>query len=60
VTRLSGRRDFLWSLAAANCLEAGRPFRIRWREGPEYPLGIQDAAFALLDGRVIPAGGFTR
>lgn len=60
MTRLSGRRDFLWSLAAANCLEAGRPFRIHWREGPEYPLGIQDAAFALLDGRVISAGGFTR
>src|SRR5436853_3312368 len=36
------------------------PIRISWREGPEYPMGIQDSAFAVLDHKVISAGGFTR
>jgi hypothetical protein len=54
------RRDFLWSLASAGSLAAASRLRIRWREGPEYPLGIQDSALAVLDGHLISAGGFTR
>jgi hypothetical protein len=60
MARLPGRRDFVLSLASASQLAGGRRFGIRWREGPEYPLGIQDSAFEVLDGRAISAGGFTR
>lgn len=31
-----------------------------WREGPEYPLGIQEAVGGVLAGRLIVGGGFTR
>jgi N-acetylneuraminic acid mutarotase len=34
--------------------------RITWSEGPEYPLGIQDSAFAIVEGKVVSAGGFSR
>lgn len=51
------RRHFLALSAAA---AAPRPLSIEWREGPEYPLGIQDSAFAVLHGKVISAGGFSR
>jgi N-acetylneuraminic acid mutarotase len=51
------RRDFV-KLAAAAALP--RPLSIEWREGPEYPLGIQDSAFAVLDGKIVSAGGFSR
>lgn len=44
------------SLAAAG----GRRRGIRWREGPEYPLGIQDSAMGFVEGRLVSAGGFTR
>jgi len=33
---------------------------IEWREGPEYPLGIQEAAMGIVDGKLVAAGGFTR
>jgi hypothetical protein len=33
---------------------------INWSEGPEYPMGIQDSAFGVIDGLVVSAGGFTR
>ncbi|MCX6623420.1 MAG: hypothetical protein NTY38_20620 [Acidobacteria bacterium] len=53
------RRDFL-GLAAAVFPAADSPFSIQWREGCEYPLGIQDSAFGILDGKVVSAGGFSR
>ncbi len=34
--------------------------RIDWREGPEYPMGIQDAVIGVADSRVVVGGGFTR
>jgi N-acetylneuraminic acid mutarotase len=37
-----------------------RMLNISWREGPEYPLGIQDSAFGALDGQIISCGGFSR
>jgi hypothetical protein len=33
---------------------------IEWRQGPEYPLGIQDSALGVVRGKLISAGGFTR
>lgn len=33
---------------------------IEWRLGPDYPMGIQDSAVGVVDGKVISAGGFTR
>jgi N-acetylneuraminic acid mutarotase len=33
---------------------------IPWRAGPEYPLGIQDSAVGVVNGKVISAGGFSR
>src|SRR3990170_8604835 len=37
-----------------------RLLRVSWREGPEYPMGIQDSAFEILDQTIISAGGFSR
>ena len=37
-----------------------RLLKISWREGPEYPMGVQDSALGLVDGLLISAGGFTR
>jgi hypothetical protein len=34
--------------------------KIRWRLGPDYPMGIQDSAVGYLGGRIVSAGGFTR
>ncbi len=34
--------------------------KIRWRLGPDYPMGIQDAAVGIIHGKVVSAGGFTR
>jgi len=34
--------------------------RIAWTERPEYPMGIQDSACGVLDGKFVSAGGFTR
>ena len=34
--------------------------RIEWRLGPDYPMGIQDSALGVVDGKVVSAGGFTR
>ena len=33
---------------------------IEWREGPEYPLGIQEAVMGIVGGKLVAAGGFTR
>ncbi len=33
---------------------------IEWRQGPEYPMGIQDSAIGVLHGELVSAGGFTR
>jgi hypothetical protein len=37
-----------------------RLLKITWSEGPEYPLGIQDSAFGIVEGKIISAGGFSR
>ena len=34
--------------------------KIEWRLGPDYPMGIQDSAVGIVDGKVVSAGGFTR
>lgn len=34
--------------------------KILWVEGPEYPMGIQESACGVLNGKFISAGGFTR
>jgi len=34
--------------------------RIKWRLGPDYPMGIQDSAMGIVHGKVVSAGGFTR
>ena len=34
--------------------------RIEWRLGPDYPMGIQDSAVGIVNGKVVSAGGFTR
>lgn len=34
--------------------------KIDWREGPEYPMGIQEPAMGVIGGHVVAAGGFTR
>lgn len=34
--------------------------KIRWRLGPDYPMGIQDSAVGIIHGKVVSAGGFTR
>ena len=33
---------------------------IQWRLGPDYPMGIQDSAVGIINGKVVSAGGFTR
>jgi hypothetical protein len=33
---------------------------IKWRLGPDYPMGIQDSAVGMIHGKLISAGGFTR
>lgn len=33
---------------------------ITWLEGPEYPMGIQDSACGVVQGKFISAGGFSR
>ena len=33
--------------------------RIEWRLGPDYPMGIQDSAVGIINGKVVSAGGFT-
>lgn len=33
---------------------------ISWREGPEYPLGIQDSVVGFVSGRLVSTGGFSR
>ncbi len=41
--------------------EALKPMlKIRWRRGPDYPMGIQDAAVGIVRGKLVAAGGFTR
>jgi len=40
--------------------EGCKTLNIDWREGPEYPLGIQDCAVGLIKGKLISAGGFSR
>ena len=35
-------------------------FKIEWRLGPDYPMGIQDSAVGFLHGKVVSAGGFSR
>jgi N-acetylneuraminic acid mutarotase len=34
--------------------------KIAWREGPDYPMGIQDSVLSVLHGHLVSAGGFTR
>lgn len=34
--------------------------KIRWRLGPDYPMGIQDAAVGIIRGKLVAGGGFTR
>jgi N-acetylneuraminic acid mutarotase len=48
------------ALPSAPAGQGGAPLRIEWREGPEYPMGIQDSALAVVDGVIVSAGGFTR
>ena len=49
------------SVMADNWLGAkAKALSIDWREGPAYPLGIQDAAVCLVNGKIISAGGFSR
>lgn len=33
---------------------------IDWRQGPAYPLGIQDCSVGVINGRIISTGGFSR
>ena len=47
-------------VVAAIALGDSTPVRIRWELGPDYPMGIQDSAMAIVDGTLISAGGFTR
>lgn len=47
-------------VVAALALGGSTPVRIRWELGPDYPMGIQDSAMAIVDGTLISAGGFTR
>ncbi len=43
------------------CAGQGPPsLSIAWREGPEYPLGIQESVCGIIDGLFVSAGGFTR
>lgn len=50
-----------WAATATTAQQELRPMlRIMWREGPEYPTGIQESACGFLGGRFISAGGFTR
>ncbi|MBI3922458.1 MAG: hypothetical protein HY318_13635 [Armatimonadetes bacterium] len=42
-------------------MEALKPMlNIKWRLGPDYPMGIQDSAVGVVDGKLVSAGGFTR
>lgn len=57
----------LWALAllslgltTALAQEATPPWRITWRLGPDYPMGIQDSAMGAMGGVIVSAGGFTR
>ena len=34
--------------------------KIEWRLGPDYPMGIQDSAVGIVNGKIVSAGGFTR
>jgi N-acetylneuraminic acid mutarotase len=34
--------------------------KIEWRLGPDYPMGVQDSAVGIVNGKVVSAGGFTR
>lgn len=45
----------------SSALKEMRPLlTIRWRLGPDYPMGIQDSAVGYVGGRIVSAGGFTR
>jgi hypothetical protein len=49
--------------AATGSAAAGAPpklLRIDWREGPEYPLGIQDSVLGVVGKHLVSAGGFSR
>jgi hypothetical protein len=45
---------------AAEVPELAPLLQIEWRLGPDYPMGIQDSAVGVVDGKVVSAGGFTR
>jgi hypothetical protein len=47
-------------ILAATWLNVGPCLHIPWRAGPEYPMGIQDSAVGVVNGKVISAGGFSR
>ena len=49
----------LTTLVAVAVAAASSPVRIRWELGPDYPMGIQDSAMAVLGDILISAGGFT-
>lgn len=60
-TKLCLTMATLTCLAAPVTAQELRPMlRVDWREGPEYPLGIQDAVIGVVGSQVVAAGGFTR
>ena len=34
--------------------------KIQWRLGPDYPMGVQEAAMECVGGKIVAAGGFSR
>jgi N-acetylneuraminic acid mutarotase len=47
-------------ILAASWLNWSPCLHIPWRRGPEYPMGIQDSAVGVINGKVVSAGGFSR
>ena len=58
---LAGARPCRGEEAKVSAKEELKPMlKIRWRLGPDYPMGIQDAAMGVVHGKIVAAGGFTR
>lgn len=57
---IAGSAGFAQDCTASRLDELKPLLRIEWRLGPDYPMGIQDAALGVLEGTVVSAGGFTR
>lgn len=58
--KVASWRETVDAILAKQYKELKPLLKISWKEGPEYPMGIQEPACGILRGKFISAGGFTR